>query len=87
MIKKYFFKQNSALYFIPFVAILVYCLISSINFNLHDFSNSYFSARLISDNLNSDKLFDIYEFNNYIWNLGYDDVLVDFYLNSPFIYT
>tara|TARA_B110000046_G_C13012761_1_gene407411 strand:- start:1629 stop:3224 length:1596 start_codon:yes stop_codon:yes gene_type:complete len=87
MIKKYFFKQNSALYFIPFVAILVYCLISSINFNLHDFSNSYFSARLISDNLNSDKLFDIYEFNNYIWNLGYDDVLVDFYLNSPFTIT
>jgi hypothetical protein len=29
-------------------------------------------------------LFDIYEFNKYIWDLGYPDVLADFYLNSPF---
>ena len=87
MVIKNFFKQTYTFYFIPFVTILVFWLISSINFNLHDFSNSYFSAKLIGEGISSDKLFDIYEFNNYIWDLGYEEVLVDFYLNSPFTIT
>ena len=29
-------------------------------------------------------IFDIYKFNEYIWELGYTDELVDFYVNSPF---
>jgi len=34
-----------------------------------------------------DILFDIYTFNEYTWNHGYTDALVDFYLNSPFTAT
>ena len=39
---------------------------------------------MIREGISHSHLFDIYEFNYYIWNLGYPDVLVDFYLNSPF---
>lgn len=52
---------------------------------LHDFSNSYFSARLLHDGIPPETIiFDIHAFNSYIWELGYTDELVDFYVNSPF---
>ena len=52
---------------------------------LHDFSNSYFSARLLHDGIPPETvIFDIHAFNTYIWELGYTDELVDFYVNSPF---
>ena len=72
------------LYFCPLLLVISYFFYQSLFFNLHDFSNSYFSARMIRDGFSPTQLFDIYEFNSYIWNLGYPDVLVDFYINSPF---
>jgi len=84
------FKKHPAinwktlLYLGPTILVLVFYFIQSLDYNLHDFSNSYFSARMLHDGIPHTQLFDIYEFNNYIWNLGYTDVLVDFYLNSPF---
>ena len=84
-IKTFSDKLKIFLYFSPLVLLLAYYFIKSLTFNLHDFSNSYFSARLLQDGFVPQAiLFDIYEFNNYIWNLGYKEVLVDFYLNSPF---
>jgi len=71
----------------PLIVVLGFYFFQSLDFNLHDFSNSYFSARMIREGVPSSRLFDIYEFNSYIWNLGYADVLVDFYLNSPFTIT
>jgi len=75
---------KTLLYFCPLLIVLSYSFYQSLAFNLHDFSNSYFSARMIREGVSPSHLFDIYEFNSYIWNLGYPDVLVDFYLNSPF---
>lgn len=52
---------------------------------LHDFSNSYFPARLLHDGVAPETvIFDIHSFNSYIWELGYTEELVDFYVNSPF---
>ena len=71
--------------FLPLLLFLGYFFLSSLEFPLHDFSNSYFPAHILANTNESDViLFDIYKYNNYIWNLGYDDVLADFYLNSPF---
>jgi hypothetical protein len=39
---------------------------------------------MIQEGISPTQLFDIYAFNSYIWKLGYTDVLVDFYINSPF---
>ncbi len=75
---------KTLLYFCPLLIVISYFFYQSLLFNLHDFSNSYFSARMIREGISHSHLFDIYEFNYYIWNLGYPDVLVDFYLNSPF---
>ncbi len=86
MISNFFQNINwkALLYFCPILLIFSYFFYQSLFYNLHDFSNSYFSARMIRDGVSHSQLFDIYEFNSYIWNLGYKDVLVDFYLNSPF---
>ncbi|WP_298311593.1 glycosyltransferase family 87 protein [uncultured Aquimarina sp.] len=60
-------------------------MIISYSAPLHDFSNSYFSARLLHEGITPENvIYDIYAFNNYIWDLGYSDELVDFYVNSPF---
>ena len=86
MISKIFQNINwkTLLYFSPILLVFSYFFYQSLFYNLHDFSNSYFSARMIREGVSHSQLFDIYEFNSYIWNLGYTDVLVDFYLNSPF---
>lgn len=84
---KVFFKQNKneLIYLIPLGLTLVYLFWKSLSFPLHDFSNSYFPAHLAINNSQPEQiLFDIYNFNQYIWELGYEDVLADFYLNSPF---
>ena len=81
------FNKFPLLYLGPLFFVLFYFLFQSLTYNIHDFSNSYFSSKLIRESLSSNLLFDIYEFNRYIWNLGYTNVLVDFYLNSPFTIT
>lgn len=69
----------------PLLLFLGYVFYRSLSFPLHDFANSYFPAHLaIYNNTPEFFLFDIYEFNNYIWSLGYNEVFADFYLNSPF---
>jgi hypothetical protein len=80
-------KNNKTLlsYLLPTVVLCLYFLITSYSMPLHDFSNSYFSARLLHDGIAPETvIFDIYAFNTYIWELGYTDELVDFYVNSPF---
>lgn len=85
MIRAFLKNFRVSLYFVPLLLMVLYFFIQSITHNLHDFSNSYFAAKLYQEGLPLEVyLFDIYEFNSYIWGLGYNDVLVDFYLNSPF---
>jgi hypothetical protein len=73
------------IYILPLLLLLCYFLYQSFSFPLHDFANSYFPAHIVANyNAPEDILFDIYKFNSYIWDLGYEDVLADFYLNSPF---
>ena len=72
-------------YLFPIVLLIIFYLIRSLSFPLHDFSNSYFAADLINNVTSPEKtLFDIYAFNSYAWDAGYPEVLIDFYLNSPF---
>ncbi|WP_411767162.1 glycosyltransferase family 87 protein [Winogradskyella sp. A3E31] len=82
-----FTKGNKTLliYLLPTVVLCLYFLVVSFSAPLHDFSNSYFSARLLHDGIAPETvIFDIHAFNTYIWELGYTDELVDFYVNSPF---
>ena len=73
------------LYLLPTAFLCFYFLVNFYTSPLHDFSNSYFSARLVHEGIPPETvIFDIYAFNEYIWGLGYTDVLVDFYVNSPF---
>lgn len=82
---KFYLKNKDTLYFIPTIVLFIIVLIKSYFFQLHDFSNSFFPADIIKSNLSAEKIiFDIYEFNNYIWSQGYTDVFADFYINSPF---
>ncbi|EDP71041.1 hypothetical protein FBALC1_01117 [Flavobacteriales bacterium ALC-1] len=82
LIEKY---KVTLVYFLPLFLFLSYLLWNSLSFPLHDFANSYFPAHIISNSSTPEFiLFDIYEYNNYIWGLGYEEILGDFYLNSPF---
>ncbi len=70
---------------LPALLLCLYFLYLSFSHPLHDFSNSYFSARLLHDGIAPETvIFDVYKFNEYIWGLGYTNELVDFYVNSPF---
>ncbi len=76
------------LYLLPTLAICSYFLYKSINFNLHDFGNSYFPALMLQNGLQPEKIvFDIYDFNQFAWQKNYKNVLLDYYLNSPFCTT
>ena len=78
-------KTNTAFfYLIPAVVICGYYFYKSWFFEIHDFGNSYFAARMLHDGTSLTQLYDIAAFNSYVWNLGYPDALLDFYLNSPF---
>jgi len=78
-------SKGTLVYFLPLSLLLSFLFWKSLSFPLHDFANSYFPAHIITNsNTPETILFDIYEFNSYIWDLGYDEVLADFYLNSPF---
>lgn len=82
VIKKY---KVTLVYSLPLLLVLSFLLWKSLSFPLHDFANSYFPAHIVANtNVPETILFDIYEFNSYIWDLGYNEVLADFYLNSPF---
>ena len=78
------FNEFPLLYLGPLFLVLFYFLFQSLTYNIHDFSNSYFSSKMIREDISPNQLFDIFNFNKYIWNLGYKDILVDFYINSPF---
>ncbi|MEX0291396.1 MAG: glycosyltransferase family 87 protein, partial [Flavobacteriaceae bacterium] len=72
-------------YLLPTLLLCCYFWNVAISFHLHDFGNSYFAAQLIQDKTPSELiLFDIYDFNQYVWESGYDNELLDYYLNSPF---
>lgn len=84
---KTFIEENKTkpVYLFPLLLFLGYFLWQSLAFPLHDFSNSYFPAHIVANTNNPETiLFDIYIYNSYIWDLGYKEVLGDFYLNSPF---
>lgn len=72
----------------PLALYCVFILYKSKDYSLHDFSNSYFPAQLAVNNIPpEDIVFDIYKFNKYAWDNLYREVLIDFYLNSPFTST
>ncbi|WP_242119391.1 glycosyltransferase family 87 protein [Aestuariivivens sediminicola] len=80
-------KFLNSVYFpwsIPLLLVLIYHFVKSLDFPLHDFSNGYFSAYALSYLKNIEFIWDIFEFNTYIWDLDYPEVLVDFYINTPF---
>ncbi len=78
-------NRTLLLYLLPTLILCLYVLVVSYTAPLHDFSNSYFSARLLHEGIAPETvIFDIHAFNTYIWDLGYKNVFVDFYVNSPF---
>ena len=85
-----FFKKHARflLYSTPLVLLCIVVFIGSLSFMLHDFGNSYFPALLSKQGIAPESvLFDIYDFNQYVWSQGYTDLLLDFYYNSPFTVT
>ena len=82
-----FFRKNNQLliYLLPTIWICGYLFYRSLNFGVHDFGNSYFAAKMVQDeDVPLTDLYDITAFNSYVWGLGHDEIVLDFYLNSPF---
>lgn len=81
-------SYKSLWYLLPTLLLCLYLLKDSYTHNLHDFSNSYFPARIVHEGGAAEEIiFDIETFNNYVRDSGYPDERVDFYLNSPFTLT
>lgn len=85
---KNYLTINPIGYLIPtFLVGLVFSIIV-LSLPLHDFANNYFPALLATESIPPETvLYDIYDFNQYAWSKGYESVLADFYLNSPFTST
>lgn len=78
-------KTKKILFLAPLVLLCLYAFIESLSYGLHDFLNSYFPALLALEGIPPESvIFDIHDFNQYAWDLGYDKALLDYYLNSPF---
>lgn len=71
-------------WYIPLIFCVGYFLVASYNFQLHDFANYYFSATAGIEFQDPSFIYSIYDFNAYAWLSGYEDVLIDFYINTPF---
>lgn len=79
-------KQREIIYLIPLMLLCLFCFYQSLTFMIHDYNVSYFPARMLAEGLAPEALvFDIYEFNDYIWSQGYPNEISDYYLNSPFL--
>lgn len=75
-------------YLIPTIILGVLFSVLALNQPLHDYANNYFPALLVLEGVAPETvLFDIYDYNHYIWSKGYTEALADFYLNSPFTAT
>ncbi len=85
------FKKISTkyhLYLWPGALMCFLFLIQSISFPVHDFGNNFFPALMIHKHLQpEDFVYNVFNFNNFVWNSGYTSELLDFYLNSPFTVT
>lgn len=84
MIKSKLSVVNELKWYLPLVVFISYFLIDSYNFLLHDFANYYFASKAGLAYEDSSFIYSIYSFNSYAWSLGYPEVLIDFYINSPF---
>jgi len=81
-------NKHSYLLLLPYFIVCLIFLIRTFNFPIHDFAVGYFSGHLIYDNMLSvDILYDIFNYNEYIWNIGYAEIYVDYYVNTPFLAT
>lgn len=75
-------------YLIPTIILGVLFSVLALNQPLHDYANNYFPALLALEGVTPETvLFDIYDYNHYIWSKGYTEALADFYLNTPFTAT
>lgn len=79
------FSTYKAVQFLPLMLVLGYFLYASVDFPLHDFSNAYFAAILLSDNLFSPAIYDALHFNQTISDLGYKGLYLAYYPNTPFL--
>lgn len=83
--KSHLNHKRLEIYLIPLLFLCMYFTYSALSFNLHDFSNSVFAADVVKSEVAAEKIiFDMYDFNSYIWKKGYPEVFADFYINSPF---
>jgi hypothetical protein len=75
-------------FLLPLVILCLGFAVSAASGLIHDYSNNYFPALLLTEGIAPELVvFDIFKFNSYVWSKGYPNELTDFYLNSPFIAT
>ena len=84
-----FFKRfKLAVYLLPLVVVCFTFTYAATDSVIHDYSNNYFPAFLVTEGIAPESVvFDILDFNEYVWSKGFSNELTDFYLNSPFIAT
>ena len=79
---------QQTLVLIPTAILCFFLAFASFEYPLHDYCNNYFPALLLHKGIAPESVvFDIFDFNSFIWSQGYPDEIADFYLNSPFIST
>jgi hypothetical protein len=84
----FFNRFKLAVYLLPLVVVCFALTYAATDTVIHDYSNNYFPALLVTEGIAPESVvFDILDFNEYVWSRGYSNELTDFYLNSPFIAT
>lgn len=81
-------KNRELIYLLPMILFCLFWFYKSLDYHLHDYGSGYFPALMVVEDVKPESLlFDIYDYNQYIWEKGYSEEISDFYLNSPFFST
>jgi hypothetical protein len=81
-------KQREIIYLIPLTLCCLLFYFQSLSFHIHDYGVSYYPARMVVEGGYPESVvFDIHQFNEYIWAKGHTEEISDYYLNSPFLST
>lgn len=70
---------------VPLSIFLIYCIINSWSFPVHDFSNYYFGGKAIGDGVFSTEIYNALYFNNYIAGISDLPIFASYYPNTPFL--
>ena len=72
-------------YWIPLFLLLLLYTFQSYSFHIHDFANYYYGGYFVTTQSFDSNIYDALHFNESLVNLGFKNLFVSYYPNTPFL--